>query len=50
MFGARLAGGCPSGHGLSGIIQLAGSGLIAMVYFFVGGIIMTQIIYSGGKK
>jgi uncharacterized membrane protein YedE/YeeE len=50
MFGARLAGGCPSGHGLSGIIQLAGSGLIAMVFFFIGGIIMTQIIYSGGKK
>lgn len=50
MFGARLAGGCPSGHGLSGIIQLAVSGLIAMVFFFVGGIIMTQVLYSGGKK
>lgn len=50
MFGARLAGGCPSGHGLSGIIQLAVSGLIAMVFFFVGGIIMTQVIYSGGKR
>jgi uncharacterized membrane protein YedE/YeeE len=50
MYGARLAGGCPSGHGLSGIIQLAVSGLIAMVFFFVGGIIMTQVIYSGGKK
>ena len=50
MYGARLAGGCPSGHGLSGIIQLAVSGLIAMVFFFIGGIIMTRIIYSGGKK
>lgn len=50
MFGARLAGGCPSGHGLSGIIQLAASGLIAMVFFFVGGIIMTRIVYFGGKK
>lgn len=50
MYGARLAGGCPSGHGLSGIIQLAVSGLIAMVFFFIGGIIMTQVIYSGGKK
>ena len=48
MFGARLAGGCPSGHGLSGIIQLAASGLIAMVFFFVGGIIMTRLIYHGG--
>ena len=50
MFGARLAGGCPSGHGLSGIIQLAVSGLIAMVFFFIGGIIMTQVLYSGGNK
>lgn len=50
MYGARLAGGCPSGHGLSGIIQLAVSGLIAMVFFFVGGIVLTQVLYSGGKK
>ena len=50
MFGARLAGGCPSGHGLSGIIQLAASGLIAMVFFFVGGIIMTRLIYHGGDR
>ena len=50
IYGARLAGGCPSGHGLSGIIQLAASGLIAMVFFFVGGIIMTRIVYYGGKR
>jgi uncharacterized membrane protein YedE/YeeE len=50
MFGARLAGGCPSGHGLSGMIQLAVSGLIAMIFFFVGGIIMTRLIYGGGNK
>ncbi len=50
MYGARLAGGCPSGHGLSGIIQLAASGLIAMVFFFVGGIIMTRLIYHGGNR
>ena len=49
MFGARLAGGCPSGHGLSGIIQLAASGLIAMVFFFVGGIIMARLVYCGGN-
>ena len=50
MFGARLAGGCPSGHGLSGVSQLAASGLIAMIFFFVGGIIMTRIVYSGGES
>ena len=49
MFGARLAGGCPSGHGLSGMIQLAVSGLIAMIFFFAGGIIMTRLVYSGGN-
>ena len=48
MFGARLAGGCPSGHGLSGVSQLAASGLIAMIFFFVGGIILTRIVYYGG--
>lgn len=50
MYGARLAGGCPSGHGLSGMIQLAVSGLIAMIFFFAGGIIMTRVIYSEGKE
>jgi uncharacterized membrane protein YedE/YeeE len=50
MFGARLADGCPSGHGLSGMIQLAVSGLVTLIFFFVGGIIMAWIVYSGGKK
>lgn len=50
MYGARLADGCPSGHGLSGMIQLAVSGLIAMVFFFVGGIIMTRLVYYGGNR
>jgi len=50
IYGARLADGCPSGHGLSGMIQLAVSGLIAMVCFFIGGIIMTRLVYYGGNK
>jgi len=50
MYGARLADGCPSGHGLSGMIQLAVSGLIAMIFFFVGGIIMTRLVYFGGDR
>ena len=49
MYGARLAGGCPSGHGLSGVLQLAVSGLIAMVFFFVGGIITARLVYFGGN-
>jgi uncharacterized membrane protein YedE/YeeE len=47
MFGARLAGGCPSGHGLSGIGQMAVSGFLAGAGFFVGGIVMARIVYRG---
>lgn len=50
VFGARLAGGCPSGHGLSGAAQLAISGLIAFICFFVGGIIVANLLYKGGQK
>lgn len=49
MFGARLAGGCPSGHGLSGMMQLSLSSLIALIFFLVGGIITAKLIYKGGK-
>ena len=50
MFGARLADGCPSGHGLSGSIQLAVSGFVALTCFFIGGIIVTRLLYGGGGK
>lgn len=44
-FGARFAGGCTSGHGISGTLQLAVSSWISAVFFFVGGIITAHIIY-----
>jgi uncharacterized protein len=50
IFGARLADGCPSGHGLSGSLQLAISGLLSLLFFFIGGMIMARIIYGGGRK
>lgn len=46
MFGARLADGCPSGHGLSGSLQLAVSGVISLISFFVGGMIVASLIYG----
>jgi uncharacterized membrane protein YedE/YeeE len=46
MFGARLADGCPSGHGLSGMMQLAVSSLIAMAFFFAGGIVVARLLYA----
>ncbi len=45
IFGARLAGGCPSGHGLSGLAQLAVSGFVALTFFFVGGWITAKLLY-----
>lgn len=45
MYGARLAGGCPSGHGLAGLTQLALSGFVSAAFFFIGGIIMARIVY-----
>lgn len=46
LVGVRLAGGCPSGHGLSGLSQLAVSGFIALTFFFVGGLITARILYG----
>ena len=50
MFGARMAGGCTSGHGLSGTLQLSLSGLIVMASLFAGGVVVARILYGGGKK
>jgi uncharacterized membrane protein YedE/YeeE len=45
-FGARWAGGCTSGHGISGTLQLAVSGWLAAVCFFIGGITAAQLIFG----
>lgn len=45
-FGARWAGGCTSGHGISGTLQLAVSSWIAVVCFFAGGIAAAKMIFS----
>lgn len=37
-FGARLAGGCTSGHGISGTLQLNLASWIAVICFFIGGV------------
>jgi uncharacterized membrane protein YedE/YeeE len=44
-FGSRFAGGCTSGHGISGTLQLAVSSWVSAIFFFVGGIITAHIIY-----
>ncbi len=52
IFGARMAGGCPSGHGLSGVMQLAPGSIAALIFFFVGGIISAGLLYgfTGGGR
>jgi len=44
--GARWAGGCTSGHGISGTLQLAVSSWLAAMSFFVGGIATAMLIYK----
>jgi uncharacterized membrane protein YedE/YeeE len=44
-FGARLAGGCTSGHGISGALQLSVGSWIALICFFLGGIVMAMVMY-----
>ncbi len=44
-FGARYAGGCTSGHAISGLSDLQLPSLIAVVGFFVGGLTMIHLIF-----
>lgn len=43
-FGSRYAGGCTSGHAISGMSNLQWPSLIAVIGFFIGGLIMTFFI------
>jgi hypothetical protein len=44
-FGARMAGGCTSGHGISGALQLSVGSWIALMGFFVGGVITAMLMF-----
>lgn len=43
-FGARYAGGCTSGHAITGLSTLQMPSLIAVIGFFAGGLLMTYFI------
>ncbi len=45
-FGARLAGGCTSGHGVSGTLQLNVGSWLAAFFMFVGGIATAMLLYT----
>jgi len=46
MFGARLAQGCTSGHGISGALQFAVSSWIFVVVIFAGGTAASFLLYG----
>jgi uncharacterized membrane protein YedE/YeeE len=43
-FGARYAGGCTSGHAISGLSNLQLPSLIAVIGFFIGGLFTTFVL------
>lgn len=45
MIGARMASGCPSGHGLSGMMQLSLSAFVALPLFFLFGVIVANLLF-----
>lgn len=44
-FGTRWAGGCTSGHAISGLSNLQLPSLIAVIGFFIGGLVMTHLVF-----
>jgi uncharacterized membrane protein YedE/YeeE len=44
-FGTRYAGGCTSGHAISGLSNLQVPSLIAVIGFFIGGLLMTHVFF-----
>ena len=43
-FGSRYAGGCTSGHAITGLSTFQGQSLKAVIGFFIGGLLMTHFI------
>jgi uncharacterized protein len=44
LFGARIAGGCTSGHGISGMAQLSAGSTLAVAAMFAGGILTAMLM------
>ncbi len=45
-YGSRLAGGCTSGHSISGMALLNPPSILASAGFFAGGIIIVQLLFN----
>jgi uncharacterized membrane protein YedE/YeeE len=44
-FGTRYAGGCTSGHGIAGLSTLQWPSLVAVIAFFIGGVLTTHFLF-----
>ena len=42
----RLAGGCTSGHGISGALQLSVGSWVALICFFIGGMTTARLMFG----
>lgn len=49
LYGARLAGGCTSGHGISGTLQLAVSSWTFLFAMFAAGIATAMLMFRNGR-
>ena len=45
MYGARMAGGCTSGHGISGGLQLAVSSWVFLAVMFATGLVVSALVF-----
>ena len=45
-FGSRLAGGCTSGHGISGTLQLNAGSWLTVIFMFIGGIATAMLLFT----
>jgi uncharacterized membrane protein YedE/YeeE len=43
-FGSRYAGGCTSGHAITGLSNFQGASLVAVIGFFIGGLTVTYLV------
>lgn len=50
MYGARMAGGCTSGHGISGSLQLAVSSWVFFLTMFAAGVVTAFILFRKPTK
>ena len=49
LYGARMAGGCTSGHAISGGLQLALSSWVFLIVMFASGLVCSALVFGTGS-